>query len=209
MFISRTVRRPWWLAAGSGSRACVGRTTRQFPRGFRPHCGRYCSRSTSRSSPGRRPREAPGDGKDWTAMTEAQWKLVFDQQGVTIASDKFRFTTTGTRQTDDTDLDFEQQSAMNSAESSYMEAVVAELQTMTRRTYGQYCGLGRALEVVGERWTMLFIRDLLVRTKSLEQLRQGFPAVAPEIVSSRMRELEHCGVVTQVREEDGVTRYRL
>ena len=142
-------------------------------------------------------------------MTEAQWKLVFDQQGVTIASDKFRFTTTGTRQTDDTDLDFEQQSAMNSAESSYMEAVVAELQTMTRRTYGQYCGLGRALEVVGERWTMLFIRDLLVRTKSLEQLRQGFPAVAPEIVSSRMRELEHCGVVTQVREEDGVLRYRL
>jgi DNA-binding HxlR family transcriptional regulator len=55
---------------------------------------------------------------------------------------------------------------------------------------------------------MLFIRDLLVRPKSLEELQKGFPAVAKDIVDSRVRELEHNGVVKQV-EEDGVTRYRL
>jgi DNA-binding HxlR family transcriptional regulator len=142
-------------------------------------------------------------------MTEPQWKLVVDQQGVTITSEKFQFTTNGTRPAGAAEIDLEQQAAMNSAESAHMESVVSQLQTMTRRTYGQYCGLGRALELVGERWTMLFIRDLLVRNKSLEELQQGFPAVAPEIVTSRIRELEHGAVVKQVEEEDGVTRYRL
>ncbi len=141
-------------------------------------------------------------------MTEPQWTLVVDQRGVTIASDRFQFTTTGTRPANG-ELDFEQQAAMNSAESSYMEAVVAQLQTMTRRNYGQFCGLGRAMEVVGERWTMLFIRDLIGRPKSLEELQKGFPAVAPDIVTARMKELEQYAVVKQVPEDDGVTRYRL
>jgi DNA-binding HxlR family transcriptional regulator len=142
-------------------------------------------------------------------MTESDWKLVVDQQGVTITSDKFQFTTNGTRPAGASEINLEQQAAMNSMESSYMEAVVAELQSMTRRNYGQYCGLGRALELVGERWTMLFIRDLLVRSKSLSELQKGFPAVAPDLVGARVKELEYSGVVKQVEEEDGVTRYRL
>lgn len=141
-------------------------------------------------------------------MTEAQWKLVVDQQGVTIASDKFQFTTNGTRQTE-AELDFEEQMAMNSAESSYMEAVISQLQTMTRRTYGQYCGVGRALEIVGERWSMLLIRDLLIRPKSFHELHKGFPASATEILSARLRELEHGGVVKQVADSDGESRYQL
>ena len=141
-------------------------------------------------------------------MTEAQWKLVVDQQGVTIASDKFQFTTNGTRQSD-AELDFEEQMAMNSAESSYMEAVISQLQTMTRRTYGQYCGVGRALEIIGERWSVLLVRDLLIRPKSFHELNQGFPASATEILSARLRELEHGGVVKQFTDSDGENRYRL
>ncbi|HET9138959.1 winged helix-turn-helix transcriptional regulator [Actinophytocola sp.] len=142
-------------------------------------------------------------------MTDAQWKLVFDQQGVTIASDKFQFTTNATRQQDDAGLDFEQQMAINSAESSYMEAVISQLQTMTRRTYGQYCGLSRAIEVVGERWSPMIIRDLLVRPKSFHELNQGFPSASTDILSARLGELEHSGVVRQVQDTDGETRYRL
>lgn len=141
-------------------------------------------------------------------MNEAQWKFVVDRQGVTIASDRFQFTTNGTRQPDG-DLDFEQQSAMNSAESSYMEAVISQLQTMTRRTYGQYCGLSRALETIGERWSMLLLRDLLVRPKSLQEMYKGFPSGPEEIISGRLRELEFGGVVRQVQGQDGVTRYTL
>jgi DNA-binding HxlR family transcriptional regulator/putative sterol carrier protein len=141
-------------------------------------------------------------------MNEAQWKLIVDTQGVTIASDNFQFTTTGTRQPD-AELDFDQQLTMNSAESSYMEAVISQLQTMTRGTYGQYCGLARALEIIGERWSMLLIRDLLIRPKSFQELHHGFPSSAKDIVSGRLRELEHSGVVRRVPDADGATRYTL
>src|SRR5205807_9060125 len=89
------------------------------------------------------------------------------------------------------------------------EAVISQLQTMTRRTYGQYCGVSRALEIIGERWSVLLIRDLLIRPKSFQELHQGLPASAADIVSSRLKELEHGGVVRQVEEEDGETRYQL
>jgi DNA-binding HxlR family transcriptional regulator len=144
-------------------------------------------------------------------MTEAQWKLVVDRQGVTIASDKFQFSTSGTRQPDgEVTFDGDQQTAMNSAESSYMEAVIAQLQTMTRRTYGQYCGLSRALEIIGERWSMLLLRDLCVRSKTRQEMHEGFPGAPADTITTRLRELEHGGVVRQVRdEEDGETRYTL
>jgi DNA-binding HxlR family transcriptional regulator len=141
-------------------------------------------------------------------MTEAQWKLVVDQQGVTIASDRFQFTTSGTRQSDG-ELDFDDQVAMNSAESSYMDAVIAQLQTMTRRTYGQFCGVSRALEIIGERWSILIVRDLLIRPKSFHELHQGFPASATDILSTRLKELLHSGVVKQFEDNDGETRFRL
>jgi DNA-binding HxlR family transcriptional regulator len=143
-------------------------------------------------------------------MTEAQWKLTVDQQGVTIASDKFQFTTSGTREPDaELSLDDDHQSAMNSAESSYMDAVISQLQTMTRRNYGQYCGLSRALEIIGERWSMLLVRDLIIRPKSLHALYEGFPSAATDVIAARLRELEYGGVVRQVQDEDGEIRYTL
>jgi DNA-binding HxlR family transcriptional regulator len=132
-------------------------------------------------------------------MTEAQWKLVMDQQGVTIASDRFEFRTgTGGSRPAGEDMamdDAALEAALESAESSQMEAIISELQTMTRRTYGQFCGLSRALEVVGERWSMLIIRDLLVSSRSLTELQRGLPRIPTDLLCTRLKELEHTGIV--------------
>jgi DNA-binding HxlR family transcriptional regulator len=66
---------------------------------------------------------------------------------------------------------------------------------VTRRTYGQYCGLARALELVGERWTLLVIRDLLVGPKRFTDLRRGLPRIPTNLLSARLKELEQAGIV--------------
>jgi DNA-binding HxlR family transcriptional regulator len=66
---------------------------------------------------------------------------------------------------------------------------------MAKRAYGQYCGLARALELVGERWALLIIRDLLVGPKRYTDLRQGLPRIPTHILAARLRELEDAGVV--------------
>jgi DNA-binding HxlR family transcriptional regulator len=135
-------------------------------------------------------------------MTEAQWKLVMDQRGVTITNDRFEFRTTGATQAqpvgDDLAMDDAAlEAALEGAESSQMEAIISELQTMTRRTYGQFCGLSRALEVVGERWSMLIIRDLLVGPRSLNDLQRGLPRIPTDLLCTRLKELEHTGIVSR------------
>lgn len=64
-----------------------------------------------------------------------------------------------------------------------------------RRSYGQYCGLARALEIVGERWALLIVRDLLVGPRRFGQLQQGLPRIPSNVLSARLRELEGHGVV--------------
>lgn len=66
---------------------------------------------------------------------------------------------------------------------------------MTKRNYGQYCGLARAVEIVGERWALLIIRDLLVGPKRFTDLRKGLPRIPSNILSDRLKELEEAGVV--------------
>lgn len=63
------------------------------------------------------------------------------------------------------------------------------------RTYAQYCGLACALELVGERWALLIVRDLLVGPKRFTDLRHGLPRIPTNILSSRLKELEAAGVV--------------
>jgi DNA-binding HxlR family transcriptional regulator len=81
------------------------------------------------------------------------------------------------------------------AESTQMEAIISELQMMSRQAYGQYCGLARALEMIGERWALLVIRDLLVGPKRFTELLRGLPRVPADILSTRLAELENTGVV--------------
>ncbi|MFL5903529.1 MAG: winged helix-turn-helix transcriptional regulator [Solirubrobacteraceae bacterium] len=64
-----------------------------------------------------------------------------------------------------------------------------------KRTYGDRCGIARALDVVGDRWALLVIRELLLGPKRFTDLRIGLPHVTPDVLSQRLRELEADGVV--------------
>lgn len=66
---------------------------------------------------------------------------------------------------------------------------------MSSRTYGQYCGLAHAMELVGERWALLVVRDLVPGPKRFTDLRNGLPRIPTNILSARLKELEACGVI--------------
>jgi len=63
------------------------------------------------------------------------------------------------------------------------------------RAYHQYCGIAHAMELVGERWAMLVVRDLLLGPKRFTELRQGLPRIPSNILSARLKELEEHGIV--------------
>jgi len=63
------------------------------------------------------------------------------------------------------------------------------------RAYGQFCGLARALEVIGERWAVLIVRDLLVGPKRFTDLLHGLPRIPTNVLAARLKELEGAGVV--------------
>lgn len=63
------------------------------------------------------------------------------------------------------------------------------------RAYGQYCGFSRALEVVGERWALLIVRDLFVGPKRFSDLSRGLPGIPSNILTARLKELEVAGIV--------------
>jgi DNA-binding HxlR family transcriptional regulator len=69
------------------------------------------------------------------------------------------------------------------------------LSSVANRRYGQFCGFARALEVVGERWTMLIVRDLLVGPKRFTDLLRGLPGIPTNGLTARLKELEPDGVV--------------
>ena len=65
------------------------------------------------------------------------------------------------------------------------------------RTYNQYCGLARALDLVGERWALLVVRELVLGPKRFTDLQAGLPGIGTNILSARLRELEESGVVAR------------
>ena len=67
------------------------------------------------------------------------------------------------------------------------------------RTYGDRCGVARALDVMGERWALLVVRELLLGPKRFTDLRQGLPHVGPDVLSQRLRELAAAGVLRRDR----------
>jgi DNA-binding HxlR family transcriptional regulator len=67
------------------------------------------------------------------------------------------------------------------------------------RTYRQYCGLARALDLVGDRWTLLIVRELLTLGPSrYTDLRNGLPGIATNLLADRLRELEEAGIVERL-----------
>jgi DNA-binding HxlR family transcriptional regulator len=73
------------------------------------------------------------------------------------------------------------------------------------RSYGQYCALAKALDIVGDRWTMLIARELLFRPSRYSELQTGLPGIPSNLLVDRLRQLEKDNVVA--RDEGG--RYRL
>jgi DNA-binding HxlR family transcriptional regulator len=67
---------------------------------------------------------------------------------------------------------------------------------MRSREYGQFCGLARAAEVLGQRWALLILRDLLVGPRRYSDLLAGLPGIATNVLAARLKELEGDGLVT-------------
>jgi DNA-binding HxlR family transcriptional regulator len=66
------------------------------------------------------------------------------------------------------------------------------------RSYGQYCAVAKALDVVGERWTLLIVRELLLRGACrYTDLREGLPGIATNLLADRLRDLEEAGVIAR------------
>jgi len=70
---------------------------------------------------------------------------------------------------------------------------------MPRRSYDQYCALSRALDVLGERWTLLIVRELLAGPRRYTELHADLPGVSTDILAARLKELEADGLVARER----------
>lgn len=72
------------------------------------------------------------------------------------------------------------------------------------RSYGQFCGLARALDVVGDRWNLLIVRELLPGPLRYGELKSSLPGVASNLLAERLRTLESAGVVERRLGDAGV-----
>ena len=72
---------------------------------------------------------------------------------------------------------------------------VDSLAVRDRKTYGQFCALARALDHVGDRWTLLIVRELLPGPRRFAELLAGLPGVAPNLLVDRLRSLQASGIV--------------
>ncbi|HRW13638.1 helix-turn-helix domain-containing protein [Amaricoccus sp.] len=76
-------------------------------------------------------------------------------------------------------------------------------------SYGQFCPVAMASEVLCQRWTVLVLREMLCGTTRFNDLRRGVPRMSPSLLSKRLKELERAGVVVPVPNEAGVVAYHL
>lgn len=66
---------------------------------------------------------------------------------------------------------------------------------MQPRTYGQNCGLARALDILGDRWTLLILRDLGMGPRRYRDLAEGLPGIGTNLLASRLKSLEGAGLI--------------
>jgi DNA-binding HxlR family transcriptional regulator len=66
---------------------------------------------------------------------------------------------------------------------------------MSEHSYNQYCPIAHALDLVGDRWALLIVRDLIVGPKRFTDLRAGLPGIGTNILTARLKHLEHSGVI--------------
>jgi DNA-binding HxlR family transcriptional regulator len=66
---------------------------------------------------------------------------------------------------------------------------------MSKRSYDQYCAVARALDAVGERWTLLVVRELLTGPKRFKDLLEGLPGIGTNLLAARLKDLESSGIL--------------
>jgi DNA-binding HxlR family transcriptional regulator len=69
---------------------------------------------------------------------------------------------------------------------------------MSERTYNDSCGLARGLDVIGDRWALLIVRELLLGPKRFVDLRSGLPKISQNVLSQRLDDLEQAGVLERI-----------
>src|SRR2546428_7354515 len=79
----------------------------------------------------------------------------------------------------------------------WTERHVASWQTPGVRGYGQYCPVAKAAEVLGERWTLLIVRDLIMGAHRFTDLQRGLPGISRSLLSDRLRRLQADGLLEQ------------
>jgi DNA-binding HxlR family transcriptional regulator len=77
--------------------------------------------------------------------------------------------------------------------------------------YGQYCPVAKAIEVLGDRWTLLIVRDLLTGANHFNELERGLPGISRGLLAARLRWLQRAGVIEKIEQARGRrrTEYRL
>jgi DNA-binding HxlR family transcriptional regulator len=73
--------------------------------------------------------------------------------------------------------------------------------TSTMRTYGQYCGLAKGLDVIGDRWVLLIVRELLNGPRRYGELLDGLPGISTNLLAERLRAMQDDGLVTRTEDD--------
>lgn len=74
---------------------------------------------------------------------------------------------------------------------------------MVKTLYGQYCPVAQALELIGERWTLLIIRDMLSGTKHFSDLKRGLPGIPKALLAKRLKQLEQYHIIEKQLTDSG------
>src|SRR6185369_5371061 len=76
------------------------------------------------------------------------------------------------------------------------------------KTYGQYCPIAQAAEILNQRWTLLILRDVLYGARRFNEIRRFVPLMSPSLLSRRLRELEAAGLIERRKSKTtGTTEY--
>jgi DNA-binding HxlR family transcriptional regulator len=77
------------------------------------------------------------------------------------------------------------------------------------KSYGQFCSVARALDLLGERWTLLIVRELLSGSRRFGEVQRGIPRISRTMLSARFRELVDAGVIARHQDDGAGPEYRL
>jgi len=90
-----------------------------------------------------------------------------------------------------------------------MRSTASHASSRSKRRYQHFCPAARALETIGEKWSLLIVRDLLAGPRRFSDLRRSLAAITPKWLSARLRALEADGIVSREVAGEREVRYRL